>query len=227
MEVYCSSCCMKNGNTEPFGIFLSTGDLCDVTFNGWHTEMVDLQLTFGKKKQKQKKPHIALRPFDHLDYRCCLWTCWVNLTSVCLGTDTGVLVLQDTTQHIFHKLRTIYDRQVVTIIKLLSFMGMCTVFRMKDSYLNVFFWVFSLYTTLEDVTFDRWFAVNMVLKGWRKSWEHGQLLHKNKFKGCFQRRLGQPLSCYVMESFSSNFIRRKQVKMSDGCSLHSSIDQLL
>ena len=50
MSVYSSSCCMKNGHTEPFGIFLSTGDLCDVTFNDSHTEMVDLQLTFNKKK---------------------------------------------------------------------------------------------------------------------------------------------------------------------------------
>lgn len=60
---------MKNGHTQPFAIFLSTGDIYDVTFNDWRTkkrakdleEMVDLPLTF-------KKTHIALRPFDHLDY---------------------------------------------------------------------------------------------------------------------------------------------------------------
>lgn len=60
---------MKNGHRQPFAIFLSTGDIYDVTFNDWRTkkrakdleEMVDLPLTF-------QKTHIALRPFDHLDY---------------------------------------------------------------------------------------------------------------------------------------------------------------
>lgn len=58
MEVYSSPCCMKNGHKEPFGIFLSTGDLCDVTFYDWRTEMVNLQLTF-----KKKKPSYCIKTF--------------------------------------------------------------------------------------------------------------------------------------------------------------------
>lgn len=149
MEVYCSPCWMKSGHAEPLGIFLSTGDLCDVTFNDWRTEMVDLQLTF--KKNKQKKPHIALRPFDHLDYDCCLWTCWVNLTSVCLGTETGFLVLQDTTQH-----KHSINSGVYAINKYIQLQ------RCVRLWINVQFsgstipiWLcFTSYKTLEDVIFD-------------------------------------------------------------------------
>lgn len=176
---------------------------------------------------KKKNPHIPLRPFDHLDHCCCSWTCWVILPSVCLGTDAGFLVLQDTTQHICSINSGVYVIDKCLQVQRCRFMGKSTVFRIKSSYLNVFYRVISSYKTFKDVRLDRWFALNMVLKGWRRSWEDGWLLHKNKFKGRFQRRLCQPLSFYAIESFSLNFIRRKHVKMSDGSSLHSSIHQLL
>lgn len=195
MEVYCSPCCMKNGQMQPFAIFLSTGDLYDVTFNDWRTkkiakdldEMVDLPLTF-------KITHIALRPFDHLDYRCCWGTSWVNLTRYQYWISSVPLYYSDYTTHAFHFKgieNQAYKWFIITVTKMLWFLGKCTAIRTKAYYLKVFYCVFHA----------------KLLK-----LQHLANNSLSESKAFFHRCLCQTLTFYLIETFTLNFIRGKHVK---------------